>query len=368
MRLLICAGGTGGGVYPALSILQALADRADTVLWVGGKGGMEADLVSPYHLPYADITAAGVHGVGLKSLPGNLIKLARGYFESRAIVKKFAPEVILFTGGYLAVPMALAASSVKKLLYVPDIEPGLALKTLAGFADLVALTTETSKQYFNPRKRLVVTGYPTREGLAKLDRSKGCKSLGLQSDKPVLLVMGGSKGSRSINNALIKILPEILPVTQVLHLSGSLDLEDVSEKTSALPENLARNYRLFPFLHQEMAAALSCADLVVARAGASTLGELPLFGLPAILVPYPYAWRYQKVNADYLVQNGAAELLLDEDLDLRLLSLVNDLLSEKEKLNQMKRQMLNLAKPEAANEIARLLIDLSGRSGKEQAA
>ncbi|MBM3152045.1 MAG: UDP-N-acetylglucosamine--N-acetylmuramyl-(pentapeptide) pyrophosphoryl-undecaprenol N-acetylglucosamine transferase, partial [Chloroflexi bacterium] len=129
VRLLICAGGTGGGVYPALTVLQAVRDRAE-VLWVGGEGGMEAALVRRAGVPFQSIPAGGVHGVGAAHLPGNLWRLLRGYFAARRILRVFNPHVIFYTGGYLAVPMAAAAWRYPTLLYVPDIEPGLALKTI----------------------------------------------------------------------------------------------------------------------------------------------------------------------------------------------------------------------------------------------
>ena len=180
--------------------------------------------------------------------------------------------------------------------------------------------------------------------------------------------MGGSKGARSINNALIQLLPSLLSKAQVIHLSGSLDFEDVKVKTSGLKPELQQNYRLFPYLHAEMGAAFASADLALCRAGASTLGELPLYGLPAILVPYPYAWRYQKVNADFLVENGAAVLLPNEELEQRLGSTIRELLGNPKELAEMKQKMHALARPQAAEEIARLLVDLCGRSGRVQAA
>ena len=133
MRLLICAGGTGGGVYPALAVHAALTSKdsdADT-LWVGGEGGMEEALVKRRGIAYKSIPSAGLHGVGLAALPRNITKLARGYFAARQILKDFKPDVLFFTGGYVAAPMALAGLSIPTLLYVPDIEPGMALKSLA---------------------------------------------------------------------------------------------------------------------------------------------------------------------------------------------------------------------------------------------
>lgn len=358
MRLLICAGGTGGGVYPALSVLRALANQPQQVLWVGGQNGMEADLVARQGIAFTGIPAAGVHGVGLRSLPGNLLQLSRGTLQARRILRSFQPDVILFTGGFVAVPMALAGRRCPILLYVPDIEPGLALKTLARFADSIALTAEESRQYFSPRKHMVVTGYPIRPDLENWTRAEGRSRLGLDADAPVLLVFGGSKGARSINRALLAGLPRLLPQMQIIHISGELDWPEVQAAQAALEPELLSRYHAFPYLH-EMGAALSAADLAVSRAGASTLGEYPLFGLPAILVPYPYAWRYQRVNAGYLQQRGAAVIIEDADLARQLCDQVETFMRQPGQLAAMRAAMRSLSQPQAAERIAGLALDLA---------
>ena len=359
MRLLICAGGTGGGVYPALSVLQAVGNRAESVLWVGGKNGMEADLVSHYQIPYTEIPAAGVHGVGLRALPGNLVKLLRGTFISRKILRGFRPDVLLFTGGYLAVPMALAGNKINSLLYVPDIEPGMALKALSRFADVIALTVEKSRKYFKPQKRMVVTGYPTRSDLQKMDKLEARKVFGLTGDLPVLLVIGGSKGAHSINAAIMENLPSILQIAQVIHVTGQLDWNEIKQTSETLDSEVSGRYHPYPYLHEEIGAAFSCADLAISRAGASTLGEFPLFGLPAILVPYPYAWRYQKVNADHLVENGAAVIVENSELTKKLLPTLISLLEDDRRISSMRANMSALATANAASKIAALLVDLA---------
>ena len=197
MRLLICAGGTGGGVYPALAVHSALMNDRTAVetLWVGGEGGMESALVERAGIPFRAIPAAGLHGVGLKNLPRNLGLMARGVGASRRILHEFRPGVMLFTGGYVAVPMALAGRKVPSLVYVPDIEPGLALKTVARFADRIAVSAEDSRHYFPAHSRVVVTGYPVRPGLGQQDRTAARRALGVDPDLPTLLVSGGSKGA-----------------------------------------------------------------------------------------------------------------------------------------------------------------------------
>ena len=360
MRLLICAGGTGGGVYPAITVLEALGLDKDQVLWVGGHGGMEENLVTRKQIPFTTIPAAGVHGVGLSKLPGNIWKLVKGLFSSRRILRQFNPDVLFVTGGYVAFPMAVAAVGRPSVLYVPDIEPGLALKALARFADRIALTADTSTQYFPNPSKLAVTGYPIRPGLQEWNREKALAYFNFDPNLPTLTVAGGSKGARSINTAVMNILPRLLEEMQVIHLVGHLDWELVETQAHSLSAEQAQRYQAFPYLH-EMGAALAAPDLIVSRAGASILGEYPLFGLPAILIPYPHAWRYQQVNADYLVERGAAITLRDEDLEHDLYDHIHRLISNPDDLMRMSQSMAALAEPDAATKIADLLFEVTGK-------
>lgn len=362
MRLLVCAGGTGGGVYPALSIVQAAQEMelVQDLIWIGGEKGIEADLVPRAGIEFKPIPAAGVHGVGLLRLPGNLLSLVRGVFASARLIRAFRPDVMLFTGGYVAVPAAFAGRRVPALFYVPDVEPGLAAKVLARFADRICLIAEESRKYFPHRRDAVVTGHPVRKGLAEWTRPAALQALDLSPDLPVLLVFGGSLGARSINQAVLGILPELLADVQVVHLSGKLDWDAVRAAAEALPADLRRRYRPYAFLHEEMGAAYTAADVVLSRAGASAVGELPLFGAPAILVPYPHAWRYQKVNADYLSSRGAAVVLPDEALAGRLLPEIRGMFADPERRRRMGAAMKALARPDAAAAIARELAAAAG--------
>jgi UDP-N-acetylglucosamine--N-acetylmuramyl-(pentapeptide) pyrophosphoryl-undecaprenol N-acetylglucosamine transferase len=255
--------------------------------------------------------------------------------------------------------MALAAGRRPRLLYVPDIEPGLALKALARLASHIAITAPDSQRYFNPRTPITLTGYPTRPELGQWTRAKARQTLSIPQEATLVLVFGGSKGARSINRALAGVLSQLLNQAHVLHISGQLDWPEIEALRQSLPANLAERYHPFPYLHEEMGAALAAADLAVCRAGASTLGELPLFGLPAILVPYPHAWRYQSVNAAYLVEKGAAQLLRDEDLNTQLLPCLQNLLQNVEQRQQMSKAMQRLAHPQAAQTLANLLVQFA---------
>ncbi len=368
-------------MYPALAVLKALQDDESQgwksnvaarpaspdagkldVFWVGGEGGIEVDLLSREKIDFTTIPAGGVHGVGLRVLPGNLWQIFKGFFAARRIIKEFRPQVIFFTGGYLAIPVAFAGRSFlasisrpRILVYVPDIEPGLALQVLGRLSDQIALTVEETMDYFGYHSLINVTGYPVRKDLRMINLTEARKQFHLSEELSTLLVLGGSKGARSINRALNAVLPDLLKDMQVIHIIGHLDWSDTELARDQLPADLKLRYHAYPYLYQEMAAALSIADLVVSRAGASTLGEFPLYGLPAILVPYPHAWRYQEVNARYLEQNGAAIVLQDGELEQNLLTTIRNMMNDPDRRERMSRAMLSLAKPQAAESIADLL-------------
>ena len=346
-------------MYPALAVHSALAAKVTDMdaLWVGSQGGMEESLVKRQGLSFRSVPAAGVHGVGLASLPRNLTMLGRGVLAARRILNAFKPDVMLFTGGYVAVPVALAGRSIPIVLYVPDIEPGMALKSLARFADVITVTTDQSQKYFS--KAVYEVGYPLRADLALWDRKTANQHLHISGNAPVLLIFGGSLGANSINLAVLNILRELLEKFEIIHLSGEQDWQLINRTREELPTELASRYHALPYLH-DMGAALASADLVVSRAGASCLGEYPLFGLPAILVPYPHAWRYQKVNADYLTRRGAAITLEDHRLNDDLLVTLNVLMENPNKLKAMRAAMFELSHPRAAEKIASALIELAG--------
>lgn len=391
-------------MYPALAVLQAIRRKFNidesiskpdatgnnglhrifpsnqlSVLWVGGRGGMEANLVKRTGVEYQEIPAAGVHGVGGRALPSNAWQIVKGVKASRQIIRSYQPDIMFFTGGYVAVPMALAGRYPGRglpkpfnLLFVPDIEPGLALKTLARFADQIALCVDDSKAFFARRNQLITTGYPLRSELARWSvmanrRSEAMKVFDLSPQLPTLLVFGGSKGARSINRALMAILPDLLKEMQIIHICGQTDWPivqaDYQNQVSMLPGDRSKRYHLFAYLHEDMGAAMSAANLAVSRAGASILGELTAFELPAILVPYPYAWRYQQMNARYLERKGAALIVEDARLEIELLSKIRSLIQDPQRLQDMQRCLHSLSQPGAAEKLADLIINLPRARG-----
>ena len=361
MRIWIAGGGTGGHVYPGLAVVQALAADEFDVLYVGGEGGVEGRLAERAGLRFVGIPAGGVHGLAPWRAAQNFIKLMRGWWAAYRLGRQERPAALFATGGYASVPVALAAWMLRSpiLVYLPDIEPGLAVRVIARLAARVAVTVDDSHAYF-PARKVVTTGYPVRAEFHELDRAGARAALGLALDEPALLVMGGSRGARSINQALSGVLEQILELTQVVHVSGELDWPWVAERRDGLVAELKSRYHAFPYLH-EMGAAMAAADLTVCRAGASTLGELPFFGLPALLVPYPHAWRYQRVNAEWLAERGAALQVDDERLSEELLPTVRRLFADRATLAEMAERMAALACPEAAARLAEELSSLVRR-------
>jgi UDP-N-acetylglucosamine--N-acetylmuramyl-(pentapeptide) pyrophosphoryl-undecaprenol N-acetylglucosamine transferase len=373
MRVLFCGGGTGGHVYPALAVAREFRS-GDTpteheIRYVGAEGEIEEQLVPQAGVALETIPGGGLHGVGLARLVRNLPRLVRGLARAWRIVGRFRPDVVFLTGGYVSVPVALAAWLRRRpiLVYLPDVEPGLAIKLLSRIATRVAVTVEASRQYLPPDK-VEVTGYPLRPEFYQVEpplRQSARARFGIAPEDKVLLVFGGSRGARTINRALGAILERVLVQAHVIHISGSVDAEACQMRRDILPPAAQARYHLFDYVH-EMALALAAADLVVARAGAATLAEFPFFGLPAILVPYPYAWRYQKVNADYVTGRGAAIRLNDEDMRQQLWPTIQALFEDDERLKRMSDSARALSRPGATARLADLVIHLAHGSRLER--
>ncbi len=333
---------------------------AAAVLYVGSEDGVEVDLAARAGLPYRAIATGQLRGRAPWTAARNLLRMAHGVRQSSAILREFRPQVCFVTGGYVCTPVVWAAYRMGApiLIYLPDLTPGLAIRVLSRLADRVAVSFTEAASWF-PGKA-VVTGYPVRQELhaAAANRDAARAHFGLDPATPTLLVFGGSRGAHSINRALLAALPALIEHTQVIHISGALDWPLAAAAAATLPAAWRARYHAFAYLHDDMALALAAADLVVARAGASTLGEFPLLGLPSILAPYPYAGQHQDANADYLVQRGAALKLRDDELDARLAPMALDLLRDRQRLKGMAQQAASLARPQAAEAIADELLRL----------
>jgi UDP-N-acetylglucosamine--N-acetylmuramyl-(pentapeptide) pyrophosphoryl-undecaprenol N-acetylglucosamine transferase len=337
----------------------------EDVLWIGSRGGMEEELIKRQEIDFVGLTAGGVRGLGPLRGGRNILQILRSVGPAQKILDQFAADVLLVTGGYASVSVALAArrAQVPIIIYLPDIVPGLAIRFLSRFATRIAVTNEESLQFF-PRTKVTVTGYPVRAEIYGLDRRQARLALDLDPEAKTLLIFGGSRGARSINRATVAGLRELLPVCQVLHISGRLDTDWVAGAAKSLPQDLAARYHHHTYLH-DMPRALVAADLAVARAGASTMGEFPAAGLPAVLVPYPHSGQHQLPNAEYMARNGAAQVLLDGELEKEMVPAILALLADEQTLDSMAEATRAMARRDAAEAIAAELWQAARRRSGE---
>ena len=318
---------------------------------------MEQGLVERAGIPFSAIETGQIRGQAPWKMARNLVRMLTGVRQCSAIIRSFRPDAVFMTGGYVAAPVALAAwlqrPRLPLLIYLPDITPGLAIRWTSRLASRVAVSFPEVATHFG--SKAVVTGYPVRPELWQADRAAARLTLGLRPELPCLLVFGGSRGSRSINQALLQALPQLEGRCQVVHISGQTDWPQVSAQVAGLPEAWRVWYHVYPYLHEEMVAALSAADLVVTRGGASILGEFPALGLPSILVPYPYAGQHQDANVHFLVSRGAGVMVRDQDLQAQLAPTIIDFLGSPARLAAMAAHARALAQPDAGANIIREL-------------
>jgi UDP-N-acetylglucosamine--N-acetylmuramyl-(pentapeptide) pyrophosphoryl-undecaprenol N-acetylglucosamine transferase len=346
------------------------------LLWLGSRGGIERRLVELAGIRFVGLAAGGLRGLGFTAKLRNAWRIVGSIGQARATLRSFEPNVLLATGGYVTVAATLAAWTlgIPVVIYLPDIIPGLAIRFLSRFAAKIAVSSEESYHHF-PREKVVVTGYPVRSEVFCLEKTAARQELNLDVTEKTLLVFGGSRGARSINQALMANLRELLPICQILHISGSLDADWVAGMAKRLPDDLRQRYHHFAYL-DEMPRALKAADLAVARAGASVMGEFPAAGLPSVLVPYPYSGQHQSPNAAYMERNGAAVVLPDSVLKERLAPTILALLRDEPALAEMRESTAAMARPDAAEAIAlelwqlgkkhAILISSRTRQGKEK--
>lgn len=349
-------------MYPALAAVHAL-DSVTEILWVGSETGLEKGLVQQADIPFKGISAAGLRGKNPIAMLTGLARLGKGYVQSKRLLAEFKPDVLFVTGGYVCAPVTIAAHrmGIPVLIYLPDIQPGQAIKFLSRYATRIAVTAPPAQAFF-PAGLAVVTGYPVRNELYTADRQSARQRLNPEADCPTILVFGGSQGARSINQAVTQpdTLATLLARAQLIHISGTPDADRMQAIRNGLSAEQQARYHLYPYLHAEMPDAFAAADLIISRAGASILGEAPAVGVPSILVPYPYSGAHQWPNAQYMADQGAAVIVADADLPQKLRDTVVDLLDDTQERASMALAARKLAKPDAAQAIAEQLSQISG--------
>lgn len=359
LRVIISAGGTGGHIYPALAIINKIKEREPNseFLYIGTHDRMEKDIIPKYGISYQPIEMYGFNRKKILANFKTIRYLLKGYRKCRKIIKEFKPDIVIGVGGYITVPVILAAHKleIKSFIHEQNSVPGAANTFLSKYADAIGVSFKTSIKYF-PEYKTTLTGNPcSEEALKQIAVSK--KSLGLTEGKKFVLIVMGSLGSSKINNYLIENIVNFeQKAYEVLLISGNESYQMF--KNIKLP----RNVLVVPYLEQ-LPRVMKQADLIVSRAGASALSEIISLELPSILIPSPYVTNnHQYKNALDLIENDAAILLEEKDLiGNALVKTIDGIIFNENRLKELKKNMKPFKVVDSSMRIYRVLKELVGR-------
>ncbi|WP_214409183.1 UDP-N-acetylglucosamine--N-acetylmuramyl-(pentapeptide) pyrophosphoryl-undecaprenol N-acetylglucosamine transferase [Sphaerisporangium fuscum] len=373
-RLCVTGGGTGGHTYPALTTVTTVRELAAAhgldvdVLWVGTAHGLEARVSAEHGIPFRAITTGKVRRrPNLRELATNVADAFRvpfGILQAIATVARHRPDVVLSTGGYVAVPVGVAARLLRRPLVMHEqiTTLGLANRVLARMATRVALTHESSVGHLpaSARDKAVVTGNPIRAEILQGVALRALRRFGFQNGTPLVYVTGGAQGSRQINTLVEAVLPDLLRRTQVLHQCGPAWADQLQQAREALPEALRRRYLPVPYVGTELPDVLAAADVVVSRSGAGTIAELTAVGKASVLIPLiPTGGDEQRGNARHLVAAGAARALLEPSpTPAQLFGELVALLDDSRLRQSTAANARALGRVDAAEALARVILSL----------
>ncbi|NLF46069.1 MAG: undecaprenyldiphospho-muramoylpentapeptide beta-N-acetylglucosaminyltransferase [Syntrophomonadaceae bacterium] len=362
MKVIITGGGTGGHIYPALAIAAELQARIPGVkiLYVGTEKGLESTIVPQAGLEFKTVDISGLDRSSMLKATKTMARFPLSFFQAWDILREFRPDIVIGTGGYVSFPVVYVASVLgcKTIIHEQNAVPGLANRHLAKRADHTLLTFAEAKEYLTA-KSLHITGLPVRKEIGQVDKDNARKKLQINEELFTLIVFGGSRGAASINRAMLEMIPFIdgEPM-QAIWITGEMNYQEIMSQIRDSRGNSPANLYIHPYIY-EMGVALAAADLAICRAGASTVAELALLGLPAIFIPYPYAAdNHQEKNARALVAKKAADLVIDEFLDGdTLFKRINKIRLDKTILEKMRQNMLKEAKPDAMEMIMQVVLN-----------
>lgn len=356
----VTGGGTGGHIYPAMAVADALTAEGAKVYYVGNKRNMEFQLAAEKGYKFLHV---GISGMPRKLNPKIFywgIRLFRAILYSIKYIKKYKPNAVFATGGYVSAPMLFACILTKTpyMMHDCDAMPGLVTRRLSKRAKCVSLAFEKAKRYI-PNKKTIVTGNPIRDGFKSLTKEDARASLGLKN-KTTLTVMGGSQGAKSINNSAVEIIKELVQDygLQIIFQTGKKNYEEVIEKLKYIyPAWEQEGGVLLKPYFSDMISVLKASDIVISRAGSLSLSEICASGCASILVPYPYAAaNHQRINAKNMLENGACIYIEDKELDPnRLREALLSILNNPTKLSYLKQNASYLAKYDSTEKIVEYL-------------
>lgn len=356
MRILVTGGGTGGHIYPALAFIRYVEKLQPDAkfLYVGTHRGLENKIVPESGIPFKTIKIQGFK----RSLSFDNVKTVQLFLKSikraKEIIREFKPDVVIGTGGYVSGAVVYAAAKLKipTIVHEQNSVPGITNKFLSRYVDKVAICFPDAAQYF-PRKKTVLVGNPRGQEVVTSGKSEVLQEYGLNPDQPTVLIFGGSQGALKINDAVGAALPQFAKKEyQVLYASGERYYESLQE---TLPDKTATNLSIQPYI-KNMTDVMANVDLLIGRAGATSIAEFTALGLPAILIPSPYVTNdHQTKNAQSLVSTGAVKMITDAELTAdNLVEAVDEIMGDAE----LKEKMAQASKEEGIPDAAERLLNL----------
>jgi len=374
-RIVLTGGGTGGHIYPALSVAEHLKDHPDVeaILYIGASGHPEEKLAHQSGLEFVGLKVSGLP----RSLSPRLLtwpfEMFAAIMRAKAVLQAFKPTAVLGTGGYASAPPLAAADllHIPTAVHEPDAHPGLVNRLLGRRAKLISLGMQgAAGRMTTSLGRIAFNGNPVRGTfLSPIQRDAAAAVLGLRSDLKTVLFTGGSQGAKALNEAVVAALPRLLelePHIQIVHQCGDKNLNDVKERLAPGLEGSPR-YHLRAYF-DDLSIAYAVSDLAVTRAGAMTVAELAVSGTPAVFVPYPFAAQdHQAHNARYMESQKAATVIMQEDLTGETIyNQISALVNDDGRLAEMRKRMRELGKPDAAKTLAQQVLQLSADYQQER--
>lgn len=363
----ITGGGTGGHIYPAIAIADELIKNPDnTVYYIGNPNNLEYSIAQKKGYNFLPIKVSGMpRKLGLNIFLWGL-ELLFAIIKSYYYIKKYRPNMIFGTGGYVSAPLLFAANIEKKIPYMLhdcDMQPGLVTRNFSNRAKVVSLAFEGAKRDIKNRN-CYITGNPLRPEFSTLEKDQARETLGFSKDKLLICVMGGSQGSKSIDKAFCEIIKELSKDygVQIIFQTGQKNFDEVVQRMAQIYKDYTsdKNIMIRPYF-EDMITVVKASDIVISRAGSLSLSEIFASSTAPILIPYPYAAAdHQRKNAKYVLENNACVYLEDSDADPNsLLKIILDLYNNPEKIELLKENSSKLAKLNALNDIMELVYRVS---------
>jgi UDP-N-acetylglucosamine--N-acetylmuramyl-(pentapeptide) pyrophosphoryl-undecaprenol N-acetylglucosamine transferase len=337
-RIVLTGGGTAGHVTPCIALLPELKKEGYDIQYIGSYNGIERKLIEEYNIPYHGISSGKLRRYFDPKNFSDPIKVVKGYFEARKLLKQLKPDIVFSKGGFVSVPVVLAAkkNKIPVIIHESDMTPGLANKLAIPSASKICVNFPETMKYL-PAEKAVLTGTPIRKELFSGNKIKGLDFCGLSANKPIILIIGGSTGSRVINEMIRGMLPTLLRDYQIIHLCGKDNLDERLNDTAG--------YVQYEYIKSELSDLLAAADLVISRAGANAICELLALRKPNILIPLSAAASRgdQILNAESFERQGYSFVIKEEDLSLSsLLQAITTVFEKKQDyMNSMSQSELN---------------------------